>query len=209
MLQARWVPLLFTLGLLACAPPPPPAECPCKKAPRSHEHGHHHDQKHGHHHEHGHHHDQEHGHHHEHGQPAAHHPTTADAPLAAAKPVVVPHAGLRSFENNGNALVGLATPSLGASDVEVWRSSIAVGSRTPLHTHASEEVFIVLTGRGVVHVGDQALPFEAPATVIAPAGVAHWVENTGTVPTDQIVVVRPGSEITGADGGVMALPWRK
>jgi len=84
-----------------------------------------------------------------------------------------------------------------------------VGSRTPLHTHDSEEIFIVLSGRGVVHVGDQALAFEAPATVIAPAGVPHWVENTGTVPTDQLVVVPTDSTIKSADGRVMDLPWRR
>jgi mannose-6-phosphate isomerase-like protein (cupin superfamily) len=121
----------------------------------------------------------------------------------------VPHAGLRTFENSGNALVGLATRSLGSTKVEIWRSNIAVGSRTPMHTHDSDEVFIVLTGSGVIHVGERALPFQAPATVIAPGGVAHWVENTGTVPTDQIVVVAAGSTITGADGRVMDLPWRR
>lgn len=122
---------------------------------------------------------------------------------------MVPHGELRRFENSGNALVGLATTSLGTTNVEVWRSSIAVGSRTPLHTHESEEVFVVLAGQGVLHVADQALPFSAPATVIAPAGLAHWVENTGSVPTDQIVVVAAGSAIVDADGRIMDLPWRK
>lgn len=191
-------PLLFllVLGLSACATPPP-AECPCKKAPPQ-EHTDAPTEPHD---------------AHAHGpndQAHAHHHAVAGPPgVPSREPVVVPHAGLRTFENSGNALVGVATPSLGAREVEVWRSSIAVGSRTPVHTHASEEVFIVLSGSGVVHVGEQALAFEAPATVIAPAGVAHWVENTGSVPTDQIVVVRPGSEIAGADGRVMALPWRK
>lgn len=192
--------LLLTLGLTACATPTP-AECPCKKAPPREQAGTPSEPEHAHADGQG---DHAHGHHHPvvaaQGDPTG-------APSAG--PLVVPHAGLRTFENSGNALVGVATPSLGAREVEVWRSSIAVGSRTPVHTHASEEVFIVLTGSGVVHVGEQALAFEAPATVIAPAGVAHWVENTGSVPTDQIVVVRPGSEIAGADGRVMALPWRK
>lgn len=173
--------------LLACAPKTP-SQCPCQAkaaeaepAPAPHQHAKH-----------------EHQHSDAHG---------SEAVRTEAR--VVPHAGLRTFENSGNSLTGLATRSLGSPEVEVWRSSIAVGSRTPLHTHESDEVFIVLTGRGVVHVGDQALPFEAPATVIAPAGVAHWVENTGTVPTDQIVVVRAASTIKGADGQVMDLPWRR
>lgn len=202
MSGARTLLVIPVLLLASCAKPPP-AECPCKHAPQgetpeatassegaqlgTHE-------------------GATDAHHHHHGGAD----DTKAAPTGATpEPKVVTHTGLPSFENSGNTLVGLATPSLGASEVEVWRSSIAIGSRTPLHTHASEEVFIVLSGSGVVHVGDRAVPFAAPATVIAPAGIPHWVENTGTVPTDQLVVVRTGSEITSADGRVMALPWRR
>lgn len=134
-------------------------------------------------------------------------PTVASS--HSTEPRVVPHAELKGYENSGNTLMGVATPSLGATSAEVWRSSIAVGSRTPEHTHASEEIFVVLAGRGVLHVGERALAFEAPATVIAPAGVAHWVENTGDVPTDQIVVVGADSEIVDANQKVMTLPWRR
>ena len=182
------------LLLLGCAPPAP-SQCPCHAASRDD-------------------HPAEPAH-----EPAPHaHPHTdastestaaSASPATSAEPRVVPHAGLKTFENSGNSLVGLATRSLGSTQAEVWRSSIAVGSRTPLHTHDSEEIFIVLSGRGVVHVGDQALAFEAPATVIAPAGVPHWVENTGTVPTDQLVVVPTDSTIKSADGRVMDLPWRR
>jgi len=194
MHDVRFLPtgagLILALSFAACAAPPPP-ECPCKKAPdqeTAEAQGHTHADA---------------GHTH---ADAGH--TPADQP-AASGPRVIPHAELRTFENAGAKLTGIATRKLGATQVEVWRSSIAAGARTPVHTHASEEVFIVLSGRGVVHVGDSALPFEAPTTVIAPAGVAHWVENTGDVPTDQIVVVGAGSEITDADGRVMALPWRQ
>jgi quercetin dioxygenase-like cupin family protein len=136
-------------------------------------------------------------------------PEPATPRPAGTEPRVISHAGLRSYENSGNALTGIATPSLGATSAEVWRSSIAPGSRTPEHTHASEEIFVVLAGRGVLHVGQQTLAFEAPATVIAPAGVAHWVENTGEIPTDQIVIVGAASEIVDAEQKVMALPWRR
>ena len=60
-----------------------------------------------------------------------------------------------------------------------------------------------------VQVGDTVIQFEAPATVIAPAGIPHQLRNTGDVPTDQIVVVGVGSKIYGPDGKLMQLPWRK
>ncbi len=122
---------------------------------------------------------------------------------------VVPHSQLKSFENNGNQLVGIATPSMGVKSSEVWRTSVAPGSATPPHTHASEEIFIFLRGQGRATVGSETIEFEAPATVIAPAGVMHRFENTGTEPTDAIVVVGAGSKITNQEGQVMNLPWRK
>src|SRR5690606_29461250 len=96
-------------------------------------------------------------------------PGGPEAPSRTA-PRVVAHTDLPRFENSGNALLGVATASLGASSFEVWRSSIAAGSRTPSHTHETEEIFVVLAGQGRAHIGDQVFDFVAPATVIAPAG---------------------------------------
>lgn len=122
---------------------------------------------------------------------------------------VIPHAGLRSFENQGNTLTGIATHSLGACELEVWRASIAPHSETPLHTHESEEIFVILKGEGVAIIGGKELPFAAPATLIAPAGVPHQVRNTGEQPTDHIVIVRAHSSIYGADRRTLDLPWRR
>jgi len=133
---------------------------------------------------------------------------SADASLPGVA-VVIPHADLKAYGNNGNSLVGLATRSHGAQSFEIWRSSVAPGGSTPLHTHETEEVFIVLRGKGEMQVGDEIIEFEAPATVIAPAGIAHQLRNTGDVPTDQIVVVGIDSEIHGPDGKLMQLPWRQ
>lgn len=124
------------------------------------------------------------------------------------EPRVISHAELTKFENEGTVLVGLATAGLGARNFEIWRSSVPPGGATPVHVHDTEEIFLVLRGKGKLLVGDQALEFEAPATVIAPAAVPHQIINTGDVPTDQIVVVGVGSEIKNDQGTVMSLPWR-
>lgn len=131
-------------------------------------------------------------------------------PLNHSEPIqVTPHAGIRTFEMNGNQLRGLATSAHGAKSYEVWRSSVAVGSHTPPHRHDSEEVFIFLKGKGRAVIGGETIEFEAPATVVAPAGVPHQFFNIGDVPTDAIVVVGIGSEIYNAEGKVMDLPWRR
>jgi mannose-6-phosphate isomerase-like protein (cupin superfamily) len=135
-------------------------------------------------------------------------PTSTDAE-GPQRAVVVPHAGLTPYEHQGNELVGIATRSLGALEHEVWRSRVAVGSRTPLHTHGSEEIFVFLRGRGRARIGDQVFEFVAPATVIAPAGVPHQFFNTGDEATEAIVIVRVGSLITDEAGVPLDLPWRR
>lgn len=152
--------------------------------------------------------DYDHPHDHHHAGETSHGEGPSESTANAARGVVVPHDGLQTYENNGNELVGIATRSLGAVEHEVWRSRVAVGSATPLHTHESEEIFVFLKGRGRARIGDQTVEFTAPATVIAPAGVPHQFFNTGEEPTDAIVVVRPGSQITNAEGAPMDLPWR-
>ncbi len=145
-----------------------------------------------------------HPHPHDHPRPAS-----ESHPVAEGEARVISHADLQKFENDGTVLVGLATAGLGASSFEVWRSSVPPGGATPLHVHETEEVFVVLRGKGVLIVGDESMDFEAPATVIAPARVPHQLRNTGTEPTDQIVIVGVGSEIKNDAGKVMQLPWRK
>ena len=121
---------------------------------------------------------------------------------------VIPIDTVKVFEMNGNKLQGLATKSHGAKEHEVWRTSIAPGSKTPRHVHSSEETFVILKGEGIVVVGKEKVPFKAPCTVIAPAGVPHQVINTGKKPTEAIVIVGIDSEIRSAKNEVMNLPWR-
>lgn len=137
------------------------------------------------------------------------HPHPHDTKAAAPNARVTAHAALESYENHGNTLRGIATPQLGASSYEVWRTSVAVGSHTPLHRHESEEVFIFLQGKGKARIGDDEFTFEAPATVVAPANVPHQFFNVGDVPTDAIVVVGIGSKIWDETGKEMRLPWRR
>lgn len=133
----------------------------------------------------------------------------ADGTSSSPHGSVIAHEDLKSFENNGNTLVGIATKSMGAQNFEVWRTSVAPGSATPPHRHATEEVFIFLSGRGRATIGERTEEFSAPATVIAPAGIEHQFFNTGDTPTDAIVIVGVGSAIYDHTGKEMSLPWRK
>lgn len=123
--------------------------------------------------------------------------------------VAFSHDEIPQFSMHGNHQKGIATKSMGAKQFEIWRASIAVGSKTPLHIHESEEVFVILKGQILAIVGDQEVRCNAPATLICPANVPHQLINVGDEPTDQILVVGIDSKISTAEGVVMQLPWRK
>jgi len=150
-------------------------------------------------------------HHHAHDEALASTSSTPPAPSETPEThgAVISHETLRSFENNGNVLVGIATKGMGAKSFEVWRTSVAPGSATPPHRHGTEEVFVFLKGKGKAIIGGATFEFTAPATVIAPAGVDHQFINTGDTPTDAIVVVGIDSMIYDQSGKEMNLPWRK
>ncbi len=129
--------------------------------------------------------------------------------LCASESWVYPHDALQQYSMHGNFQKGLATKSMGAKQFEVWRASIAVGSRTPRHVHETEEVFIVLKGKILAIVGDEEVECIAPATLICPANIPHQLINIGDEPTDQILVLGIDSKICNAEGEEMQLPWRR
>jgi quercetin dioxygenase-like cupin family protein len=129
--------------------------------------------------------------------------------LQAADSPVTSHDQIQQFSMHGNFQKGLATKALGAKEFEVWRSSIAIGSKTPLHVHETEEVFIILKGEILATIGGEEYRCKAPATLICPANVPHQLINIGTEPTDQILVLGIDSKISDvASGKEMVLPWR-
>lgn len=129
--------------------------------------------------------------------------------LAAEGSFAHPHDAIPQFSMHGNYQKGLATKSMGATDFEVWRASIAVGSRTPMHVHETEEVFIVLRGKILAIIGDEQIECIAPSTLICPANVPHQLINIGEEPTDQILVLGIDSKIKNMNDEEMLLPWRK
>jgi quercetin dioxygenase-like cupin family protein len=58
--------------------------------------------------------------------------------------------------------------------------------RAPEHTHAYDELVLVLAGQGVAHVADGDRPLAPGARLHLPPGLAHCLENTGA---DELVVL--------------------
>lgn len=130
-------------------------------------------------------------------------------PLLADKLTIIPHEELTSFTNYGNELSGIATKSLGADSIEVWKSTIAPNSCTPKHVHNTQEIFVFLKGEGKIELDGQPFFFKAPCTVLCPANIPHQIFNTGDEPTEQLAIMSIHSEIKTMTGELMQLPWRK
>lgn len=68
--------------------------------------------------------------------------------------------------------------------VEVWLQTFSPGSRTPIHRHSCEEVFIILKGKGTLLLASSSFnhpgkpnefPIYANATFIVPVNDPHQV----------------------------------
>lgn len=128
--------------------------------------------------------------------------------LSAEEATVTSHDAIKLHSMYGNTYRGLATKETGAKEFEVWRASLAVGSKSPRHVHETEEVFIVLKGHILAIVGDREFHCIAPSTLICPANVPHQLINVGDEPSDQILVLGIDSKIADLEGHELTLPWR-
>ncbi|XP_074268965.1 auxin-binding protein T85 [Silene latifolia] len=87
----------------------------------------------------------------------------------------------------------------GLKEVEVWLQTFAPGSRTPIHRHSCEEVFIVLKGSGTLYLAPashgkypgnpQAFPIFSNSTFIVPVNDAHQVWNSDDAEDLQMLVI--------------------
>ncbi|KAJ0110357.1 hypothetical protein Patl1_01149 [Pistacia atlantica] len=94
-----------------------------------------------------------------------------------------------NFGRGGLTHITLAgSVSSGLKEVEVWLQTFAPGSRTPIHRHSGEEVFVVLKGSGTLylasnsHVKYPGKPQEyfifSNSTFHIPVNDAHQVKTT-------------------------------
>ena len=87
----------------------------------------------------------------------------------------------------------LLHPARDAADV---RYSLAVarlapGRQSQAHRLKAAEVYYVVRGSGVMHVGDEASGVAAGDAVYIPPGSVQWLENTGKDEIEFLCIVDP------------------
>ena len=116
----------------------------------------------------------------------------------------LPRAALPGIEHST-----LAGRDLGARQISMWRQSLAPGAATPPHRHDCEEVVLVESGRGQLHVDGSIVEFGPDSTLVLPAGCDHQIVNSGDEPLRTLAVFA-GTPVGTAlpDGRPIELPWR-
>lgn len=107
----------------------------------------------------------------------------------------------------GNHIAGVATPSSGARQVEMWHGHMDANSATPPHTHDAEEVVLFLKGSGRATVGDKEVRYQSGDTLILPPSQVHQI--FAETDCEFVSAMLVGSVVTLPGGVVMELPWRK
>jgi mannose-6-phosphate isomerase-like protein (cupin superfamily) len=95
-------------------------------------------------------------------------------------------------ERDGQVSRLLFAPQLGSTRLAVTWVHGEPGSQQSLHAHDdSEQVYVVIRGRGLMIVDDEAVGVEAGSAVLIPFGAKHAIRNTGTEPLEYISATAP------------------
>lgn len=119
------------------------------------------------------------------------------------------HADLPAATLPGIEHTTLASADLGARQLSVWRQTVAPGAATPPHRHDCEEVVLVESGRGHLHIDGALVEFGPHSTLVLPAGREHQIVNSGDEPL-RLLAAFPSTPVATAlpDGQPIDLPWR-
>ena len=112
------------------------------------------------------------------------------------------------------ALPGLTHTTLAGADnglahLSIWRQIIEPGAATPPHRHGCEEVVVVSTGSGELHIEGRVERFGPDSTLAIPANVDHQILNTGSEPMHLVAAFSATPvEVVRPDGSPLPRPWR-
>jgi quercetin dioxygenase-like cupin family protein len=110
------------------------------------------------------------------------------------------------FDLRGTHVVGMASPSRGASETCAWRLTLDPGAGSPDHTLDHEEVFVVIAGKACATLDGRTHELGERDGLIVPAGVAFRIANAADAPFEAIVCLPVGARAT-VDGEVTVPPW--
>jgi quercetin dioxygenase-like cupin family protein len=111
-----------------------------------------------------------------------------------------------TFELGGNAITSFAAPARGSQEIALYRAEVPPGGGLPPHTHDHFDVFTVVAGGGVFHLGDDTMDVAVGDSVVVPIGVRHFLE-AGSEGASIIVSMLAGTRLIRDDGSEAVPEW--
>ena len=118
---------------------------------------------------------------------------------------VIRAAEARPHETPNAVMSTLASPTLGGSQLAVWRVAMDPGASGPAHSIDVEQVWTVLHGRAEVTVAGDVLAIAEGDTIVLPAGVLRRMA-TAEAAFEALVAAAPGGRALLADGTDRGVP---
>ena len=109
----------------------------------------------------------------------------------------------------GAQFTSLATPNRGCSTTSVWRVELAPGHPATPHQVTREEVFIILSGRARVRLGDDVHEAAAGDAIVVPPDTNFEIEVAGEAALHALCCMPVGGEGRLVDGTTFVPPWAK
>jgi len=120
---------------------------------------------------------------------------------------VLPKPVAHTHELGGARFTSLATPSLGSVDTCVWQVELAPGTPATPHSLTREEVFVVLSGRADVRIGDEHAEAGPGDSIVVPAQTLFELSNAGDEPMRALCVLPAGGQAQLGNGPAFVPPW--
>jgi len=98
---------------------------------------------------------------------------------------------VRAFEGVSHRLA--VSRTIGATGIQMGEIVLEPGASIPRHHHDVDDAMLVISGRGLCDLGDEAVALEPGTALVAPAGVVHGLRNTGVEPL-RVVFAWPTAE---------------
>jgi quercetin dioxygenase-like cupin family protein len=111
-----------------------------------------------------------------------------------------------TFDLGGNTVTSLAAPARGATEAALFRIALPASSSLPRHYHDHLDVFVVETGGGTVHIGDDSYEIQPGDSVVVPVGAWHHFE-AGRQGATLAVTMLAGTRLVREDGTEGVPPW--
>jgi quercetin dioxygenase-like cupin family protein len=111
-----------------------------------------------------------------------------------------------TFALGTTTITSLAAPSRGAEEAALFRADLPPGGGLPPHHHDHYDVFTVVAGGGVFHIGEDVFDMALGDSAVVPIGAVHYLE-AGPDGMSIVVTMLAGTKLVRADGTETVPAW--